>query len=68
MKCLITTFSQTGCTRKTAEQIRQGILVSDGECDLADRSEENPDSPAPDDIMIRQRRRAMKAKDGSSGD
>jgi len=44
MKCLIITFSQTGYTRKTAERIREGILASDGECDLVDLAGVNPES------------------------
>jgi flavodoxin/ferredoxin len=44
MKTLIIYFSQTGFTRKAAEQIRDGIVDFAGHCDLASLADVNPES------------------------
>jgi len=44
MKTLIITFSQTGNTRKVAEEIRQGILSAAAECDLIELKQIDPAS------------------------
>jgi flavodoxin/ferredoxin len=51
MKTLIIQFSQTGFTRKVAEQIRDGIAEVTGQCDLKSLREVRPDSLAEYDLV-----------------
>ena len=51
MKTLIIYFSQTGFTRKAAEQIRDGIVEATGRCDLKPLSEVDVKSLADYDLV-----------------
>ncbi len=51
MKTLIIYFSQTGFTRKVAEQIRDGVAEVAGHCDLATLTDVKPESLAGYDLV-----------------
>ena len=51
MKTLIIYFSQTGFTRKVAEQIRDGVAEVAGHCDLTSLTDVKPESLADYDLV-----------------